>query len=362
VSTVVPIRDSGFRGRGPITLQGDNNLNSADVLTSSRNYERIAPESEPAFTLEELDIAVVIPCLNEAATIGQVVLNARNALPSARIFICDNGSTDKTVELALATGAQVYHEALRGKGNAVRRMFADIEADIFVLIDGDSTYDLSIAPRLVRTLVLGGYDMVTTSRVAEPGGFRRFDRLGVKILTWLVRLIFGDRISDLLSGYRVFSRRFVKTFPALSHGFEIETELSIHALELRMPIAEVKTYYRERPAGSRSKFRTVADGLKILATIFYLMKEERPLQLFAAVSILLALMSLAEGVPVIEELDTGLTPRLTTAVLAGSTLILAFLSLACGLILDTVTVMRREMKRISYLALSRRCASGKTRI
>jgi glycosyltransferase involved in cell wall biosynthesis len=301
--------------------------------------------------MEELDIAVVIPCLNEAATIGQVVLNARNALPSARIIVCDNGSTDKTVDLALASGANVRHEAFRGKGNAVRRMFADVEADIFVLIDGDSTYDLSIAPKLVRTLVLGGYDMVTTSRVPEPGAFRGFDRLGVKILTCLVRLIFGDRISDLLSGYRVFSRRFVKTFPALSHGFEIETELSIHALELRMPIAEVKTFYRERPAGSRSKFRTIADGLKIFATIFYLMKEERPLQLFAAVSILLALMSMAEGVPVIENLHTGLTPRLSTALLAGSTLILAFLSLACGLILDTVTVMRREMKRIFYLSV-----------
>jgi hypothetical protein len=174
-----------------------------------------------------------------------------------------------------------------------------------------------------------------------------------------VRSIFGDRISDLLSGYRVFSRRFVKTFPALSHGFEIETELSIHALELRMPIAEVRTSYRERPARSRSKFRTVADGLKIFGTIFYLMKEERPLQLFAAVSFLLALMSMVEGVPVIENLHMGLTRRLSTAVFAVSTLFLAFLSLACGLILDTVTVMRREMKRIFYLGLSRLCAGRK---
>jgi glycosyltransferase involved in cell wall biosynthesis len=338
-------------------------LKSADVLTSFKNYEPIvAPEGEPVPSLEGLNIAVLIPCLNEEATIGQVVHNARKVLPSARIFICDNGSTDHTVEFALASGAQVHHEALRGKGNAVRRMFADIEADVFVLVDGDSTYDVSTAPKLVRTLVSGGYDMVTTSRVAEPGAFRRFDRLGVQILTWLVRSIFGDRISDLLSGYRVFSRRFVKTFPALSHGFEIETELSIHALELRMPIAEVRTSYRERPARSRSKFRTVADGLKILATIFYLMKEERPLQLFAAVSFLLALMSMVEGVPVIENLHMGLTPRLSTAVFAGSTLILAFLSLACGLILDTVTVMRREMKRIFYLGLSRLCAGGKTRI
>ena len=175
-----------------------------------------------------------------------------------------------------------------------------------------------------------------------------------------MKVIFGNRISDLLSGYRVFSRRFVKTFPALSHGFEIETELSIHALELRMPIAEVKTSYRERPAGSRSKFRTVSDGLRIFVAIFYLMKEDRPLQLFATLAFLLALMTMMEGLPVIENVQTGLTPRLSTAVLASSTLILAFLSLACGLILDTVTLTRREMKRIFYLGLSRLCAGRKT--
>lgn len=288
-----------------------------------------------------------------------MVLSSRKALPSAGIFVYDNGSTDQTVEFALASGAQVHHELLRGNGNVVRRMFADVEADIFILIDGDCTYDVASAPKLVRTLLLGGYDMVTTTRVAEAGALRRCDRLGVRMLTWLVKMIFGNRVSDLLSGYRVFSRRFVKTFPALSHGFEIETELSIHALELRMPIAEVKTSYRERPAGSASKFRTAGDGLRVFATIFYLIKEERPLQLFAIVSLLLAVTSIVMGWPVIETLQSGLAPRFSTAVLASSTLILAFLSLACGLILDTVTLARREMKRIFYLSLPRSCSGRK---
>ena len=237
-------------------------------------------------------IAVIVPCRNEAATIAKVVGDFRRALPSATIYVCDNNSDDDTGQLAAAAGAVVHRERLPGKGNVVRRMFSDVEADTYVLVDGDDTYDAASAPRLIAALQDGPEDMVVASRSAtSDAAYRTGHRFGNYLLTRIVRLIFGDRVSDMLSGYRVFSRRFVKSFPALTTGFEIETELTIHALELRMPIAEVETPYQERPPSSSSKLSTLRDGWRILRTILLLTKEERPLQVFSTFFVLLAAAS-----------------------------------------------------------------------
>jgi len=303
--------------------------------------------------LAKLRTAVLVPCYNEETAIATVVRDFKAVLPHATIYVYDNNSKDRTIEVARAAGAVVRRELLQGKGNVVKRMFADIEADVYVMVDGDATYDAASAPTLIRKLVDEQLDMVNGQRVTEiVEAYRPGHRFGNLILTGLVAEIFGRRIQDMLSGYRVFSRRFVKSFPALSKGFETETELTVHALELRMPIAEMPTPYKDRPEGSFSKLNTIRDGIRILRTIVNLVREERPLQFFSAVAGLLFLIALALGIPVVVRfVETGLVPRLPTALLATGLSLLAFLSLACGLILDTVTHGRREVKRMAYLSV-----------
>jgi glycosyltransferase involved in cell wall biosynthesis len=298
-------------------------------------------------------IAVLIPCLNEEAAIREVVADFRAALPDALIFVYDNGSTDNTVTVARAAGAVVRSEPLKGKGNVVARMFADIEADVYVMVDGDNTYDAASAPALIDRLLTGSLDMVNGAREeTSQAAYRRGHRLGNQVLTGLVAWIFGARFNDMLSGYRVMSKRFVKSFPALASGFETETELTVHALQLRTPIAEVTTPYRERPPSSSSKLRTIPDGIRILRLITRLIREERPLEFFSTVAILLAAASIALGIPLVTEFyRTGLVPRLPTAVLATGLMLLAFLSLMSGLILSTVTRGRIEAKRLHYLSI-----------
>jgi len=304
---------------------------------------------------DNVDIAVLIPCYNEEAAIASVINAFRNALPAASIYVYDNNSSDRTVAVAREAGAIVRSEPLQGKGNVVRRMFADIEADVFVMADGDNTYDAAAAPMLVQKLLDANLDLVNGKRVHEDTeAYRPGHQFGNTLLTSLVAMIFGKRFDDMLSGYKVFSRRFTKSFPSLSGGFEIETELTVHALELRMPVAEIETGYGARPEGSESKLSTYADGYKILKMIAVLIKEERPLQFFSALFGFFALCSVLLSIPVIGTyMETGLVPRLPTAVLATGLMLLGFLCLACGLILDTVTRGRKELKRLQYLSVSR---------
>lgn len=301
--------------------------------------------------LNAVDVAVIIPCYNEEVAIGRVVADFRRAMPKARIYVYDNASTDRTAEVAARAGAIVGHEPFAGKGNVMRRMFSDVDADVYVLVDGDDTYDASAAPGLVRTLLDNQLDMVNGARVTQIKEAYRFGhRFGNKLLTGLVQMIFGKQFGDMLSGYRVFSRRFVKSFPATSAGFEIETELTVHALELRMKTAEVPTRYKDRPEGSSSKLNTIRDGLRILRMIGLLVKEERPLMFFSCAAAVLALLSMGLAAPVVMEfMRTGLVPRLPTAVLSVGVMLVAVLSMGCGLILDTVTHSRRELKRLAYL-------------
>jgi hypothetical protein len=302
---------------------------------------------------ERLEIAVLIPCYNEEVAVPRVVRDFRQALPSAKIYVYDNASTDRTAEVAAQAGAIVGHEPFPGKGNVMRRMFSDIEADIYVLVDGDDTYDAEAAPALVRTLLDKQLDMVNGARVTSVKEAYRFGhRFGNRLLTGLVQWIFGKQFDDMLSGYRAFSRRFVKSFPAISSGFEIETELTVHALELRMKTAEVPIRYKDRPEGSASKLNTIRDGLRILKMIGVLVKEERPLMFFGCTFIALALLSVGLAIPLVfEYLETGLVPRFPTAILASAIMLLAFLSMVCGLVLDTVTHSRRELKRLHYLEI-----------
>lgn len=306
----------------------------------------LSPRSRPL-------IAVLIPCRNEAGSIAKVVADFLAQLPEAAVHVCDNNSSDPTPEVAAEAGAVVHSERLIGKGNAVRRLFSDIEADVYVLVDGDDTYDPASVCGMVEMLQREGLDMVVAARLASShGAYRIGHRFGNYLLTKLVRVVFGDRITDMLSGYRVFSRRFVKSFPALSGGFEIETELTVHALELNMPIAEVPTAYRERMPSSESKLHTIRDGWRIFHTIMMLIKEERPLEFFGTIFTILALASIVLAWPLlVTYLDTGLVPRFPTAVLSTGLMVLAFLSLVCGAILDTVTRGRREMKRLHYLGI-----------
>jgi glycosyltransferase involved in cell wall biosynthesis len=299
----------------------------------------------------EAMIAVVIPCFNEAAAIGDVVRSLRAALPAARIHVYDNNSTDATKQVAADAGAIVCSETRQGKGNVVRRMFADVDADIYVLVDGDGTYDAASAPHLISRLLDGEYDMVTAARrPAQEGTYRRGHVLGNTLLTAMVRMVFGKRITDMLSGYRVLSNRFVKSFPALSSGFEIETELTVHALELGIPFCEVETPYFARAQGSESKLSTYRDGWRILLTILKLVKEERPPAFFGIVAAALAAPALIIGVQLWTTfLETGLVPRFPSAILATGLMLSAFLSVVCGLVLDTVTKGRQEMKRLAYL-------------
>lgn len=298
-------------------------------------------------------IAILLPCYNEEAAIGRVIRDFRKALPVATVYVYDNNSSDRTAEIARAAGAVVRTERLQGKGHVIRRMFSDIEADIYVLADGDDTYDAASAPRLVRLLLAEQLDMVNGARSTDSEtAYRPGHRLGNRLLTGLVAYFFGDRIGDMLSGYRVFSRRFVKTFPALAGGFEIETELTVHALELRMPIAETSAPYKDRPAGSASKLSTYKDGFRILWMIGKLVREERPVLFFGVAALLLSLLALVLAWPIfLTYAQTGLVPRFPTAILATGLMLLAFLAFACGLILDTVTRGRRELKRLRYLAL-----------
>ncbi len=305
-------------------------------------------------------VAVLVPCFNEQAAIPAVVHAFRAALPDAVIYVYDNNSSDDTAAVAQQAGATVRTERLQGKGNVVRRMFADVEADAYVLVDGDGTYDAASAPAMVGMLLRGGLDMVNGVRVSDAqAAYRPGHRFGNRVLTGLVARIFGDRVSDMLSGYRVFSRRFVKSFPALSGGFETETEFTIHALELRMPISELATPYKERPAGSASKLNTIRDGLRILRMVLLLVKEERPLPFFSVIAAVLLLVAAAVFAPVLKTyLQTGLVPRLPTAVLATGLVLLSFLSLTCGLILASVTRGRKEVKRLAYLAIPAPSPSG----
>ena len=298
-------------------------------------------------------VAVLIPCKNEAVAIGHVVQGFREALPDALVFVYDNNSTDGTAAAARGAGAVVRSEALPGKGNVVRRMFADVDADVYILVDGDDTYDPHVAPAMLRMLLDGPLDMVTATRVAEDdAAYRSGHRLGNRVLTKIVRLLFGDRITDMLSGYRAFSRRFVKSFPALSTGFETETEFTVHALELAMPVGELRATYKDRPAGSASKLRTYTDGLRILRTIIVLVKEVKPLHFFFFGAFILGSIALLLGVPIVVEfMHTRLVPRLPTAVLATALAGLAFLSTTCGFILDSVARGRKEAKRVAYLAV-----------
>jgi glycosyltransferase involved in cell wall biosynthesis len=301
-----------------------------------------------------MKIAVLIPCYNEEKAITTVVDGFRAAMPDAEIYVYDNNSSDRTIEVAAKAGAIVRREPLQGKGNVVRRMFADIDADIYVMVDGDGTYDAASAPRMIDLLLTESLDMVVGSRLntGTSEAFRAGHHFGNRLLTGTVAYIFGDRFDDMLSGYRVFSRRFVKSFPAISSGFETETELAVHALSLRLPVAELETPYGARPEGSVSKLRTYRDGIRISWMIFQLFREERPMAFFALVSAVLVMISLALGVPlVVEYSQTGLVPRLPTALLAVGIMVLAFLSLVAGFILDTVTRGRREFKRLAYLSL-----------
>jgi len=298
-----------------------------------------------------IEIAVLIPCYNEEAAIAQVIKDFRSALPSAKIYVYDNNSRDRTVDEALKAGAIVRSEPLQGKGNVVRRMFADVEADVYVLVDGDATYDAASAPRMVELLCKNSLDMVNGARVTDiEKAYRLGHKFGNKLLTGMVATIFGTRLTDMLSGYRVLSRRYVKSFPALSAGFETETELTVHAHELRMPTAEIATPYKDRPEGSISKLNTFKDGFRVLWTILVLVKEEKPMLFFLVLSVLFALVSALLVEPILMEfLATGLVPRLPTAVLSMGLMIVAFLCLACGMILETVTRGRFEMKRMRYL-------------
>lgn len=316
-------------------------------MIADRNIPLPMPAGSPS-------IAVLVPCHNEAVTIATVVSDFRRYLPSATVYVYDNNSTDGTAEVAAAAGAVVRFEPFPGKGNVMRRMFSDIDADVYVLVDGDATYDASAAPMMVDMLMASQLDMVNGARVSDiKEAYRPGHRLGNRLLTGLVMSIFGRQFVDMLSGFRVFSRRFVKSFPALSSGFEIETELTVHALELRMKTAEVPTQYKDRPEGSASKLHTIRDGIRILRTIGLLVKEERPLRFFAVLGLILAALSLGIATPVlIDYFETGLVPKFPSAILAASIMLLGFLSVTCGLILDTVTHSRREFKRLAYLAIA----------
>jgi glycosyltransferase involved in cell wall biosynthesis len=300
-----------------------------------------------------VQVAVLIPCYNEERAIGKVVADFRGSLPAATIYVYDNNSTDNTVEVATRAGAIVRRETRQGKGYVVRRMFNDIEADVYVLVDGDATYDAPSASTMIAKLLDDHLDMVVATRVdTEEKAYRRGHRTGNLLLSGFVAHIFGRAFTDILSGYRVFSRRFVKSFPILAGGFEIETELTVHALELELPVGEMATPYYSRVAGSESKLSTWEDGFRILGTILKLYRSERPLPFFGAVAAAFAFISIGLAVPIfITYVHEGLVPRLPTAVLSTGLMLLAFLSMACGLILDTVTRGRREAKLIAYLAL-----------
>ena len=296
-------------------------------------------------------VAVLVPCYNEAVTIAKVVDDFRSALPEAEIWVFDNNSREGTADIARTNGARVQHVALQGKGNVVRRQFADVEADVYLMVDGDDTYHAASAAALVKCLVEGQHDMVVGVRQAQiEAAYRSGHAWGNRMLTGFLSWLFGRNCRDILTGYRAFSRRFVKSFPVLSAGFDIETELTVHALEMKMSVGEVETPYKERPEGSFSKLSTYKDGFRILRTMLRLFSAERPLVFYGGIGIALALLSVALMVPIVMEyLHTGLVPRLPTAVLAVGIMLTGWLSATVGLVLDTVTRGRREMKMLGHL-------------
>ena len=296
-------------------------------------------------------VAVIVPCYNEAAAVRKVVTELRDSLPAAHIYVYDNNSTDDTAAIAAAAGATVRHVARRGKGNVVRRAFADIEAEVYLLIDGDDTYEAARAADLVNALLAGPYDQVVgVRRHSDAAAYRPGHTLGNRVLTAAVGALFGRDITDMLSGYRAFSRRYVKSFPALAQEFEIETELTIHTLHLRVPVAEVEVGYKERPAGGESKLRTYRDGLRILRWILHLARLERPVLFHGVIAVILGTAALALGAPVVLEfLRTGLVPRFPTAILASSIGLAAILTLVLGYLLDAIGRSRQEAARLSYL-------------
>ncbi len=314
--------------------------------------------------LSECAIAVLVPCYNEEQTIQRVVSDFQSYLPSAGIYVYDNNSSDATAKVAERSGAIVRIERTQGKGNVVRRMFADIEADVFVLVDGDATYDASRAPEMIKMLLNESLDMVTGRRVSQDiAAYRPGHRFGNKLLTNMVSAMFGKSVGDMLSGYRVLSRRYVKSFPAMSRGFETETELTVHALELRMPITEVETVYLSRPEGSTSKLSTYKDGIRIVRMIGRLVKEERPFPFFGLISCILLAISLSFGTSILLEFSqTGLVPRLPSAVLAMGLVLLAFLSLSSGVVLESVSLSRREARRFAYLSQPAPLVVGQSQI
>ena len=297
-------------------------------------------------------IAVLLPCYNEEAAIAQTVAAFRAALPTAAIYVYDNNSRDRTAEIAAAAGAIVRTERMQGKGHVVRRMFADIDADIYVMADGDATYDAGAAPEMVQRLLDERLDMVVGARKSEiDEAYRRGHRLGNRLFTGILASLFGRTFTDIFSGYRIFSRRFVKSFPALARGFETETEISVHALELAMPVAEIVTAYGARPEGSVSKLSTYRDGFRIMRTILHLFRIERPVLFYGSFGLALAVLALVLAVPLaITYAETGLVPRFPTAILITGLMIVACMSFMCGLILDTVVRGRREVRRLSYLS------------
>jgi len=329
----------------PPKLRGDL-AGMAEALEQFARRE--FPQAEPV----KPRVAVLVPCFNEEAAVAKVVADFGKALPSAEIFVYDNNSSDRTVAVSREAGAEVRSERRQGKGHVVRRMFADIDADIYVLVDGDATYDAASAPRMIDALVSDHLDMVVGFRVDQAAAaYRPGHRTGNWMLTSFLASVFGQAFNDILSGYRVFSRRFVKSFPVLSDGFEIETELSVHALELALPVAEIETPYYARPEGSFSKLNTWSDGFRILGTILKLYRSEKPLRFFTAIGIFLTLVSIGLATPIIVTyLEQGVVPRLPTAVLSMGLMILAVLSVSSGLVLDTVTRGRREMKLLAYLS------------
>jgi glycosyltransferase involved in cell wall biosynthesis len=302
--------------------------------------------------MSDLRIAVLLPCYNEEAAISKTIAGFRSAMPAATIYVYDNNSRDRTVELARAAGAIVRTERQQGKGNVVRRMFADVDADIYVMADGDLTYDPKAAPGMVRMLVDDELDMVVGTRLHEVAdAYRGGHVIGNRLFTRLLAGLFGRSFTDIFSGYRVFSRRFVKSFPVLSEGFEIETEMSVHALELRMPVGEIETAYGARPEGSASKLSTYRDGWRILKTIGTLYRVERPVLFYGGLGALLLIAAVILAVPlVLTYFDTGLVPRFPTAILVTGMVVIAVLSFFAGLILDTVTRGRRELRRLFYLS------------
>jgi glycosyltransferase involved in cell wall biosynthesis len=329
----------------PPGLRGDLAGMAAALAEFAKSEFPLAQPARPR-------IAVLVPCFNEEAAVATVIADFRKALPTAEIFVYDNNSSDRTAAVAREAGASVRSERRQGKGHVVRRMFADVDADIYVLVDGDATYDAASAPRLIDTLLSDHLDMVVGLRVDQAqAAWRPGHRTGNRLLTGFLSAVFGHAFKDILSGYRIFSRRFVKSFPVLSDGFEIETELSVHALELALPVAEIETPYYARPEGSVSKLNTWRDGLRILGTILKLYRSEKPLRFFTAIGVFLTIVSVGLAFPVlVTYLEEGIVPRLPTAVLSMGLMILAVLSVSSGLVLDTVTRGRREMKLLAYLS------------